>query len=245
MKTLQQIYDFCLLDRTYRAYFDIPDPFECKTRREYRYYHAPMCSRGVSRAGTFIYWQAMSQLNRYLQNYKRGDNCFRFHLDVRTYEIADHTQYEYFSDTMYITTRITGKGARICFTHPFNRMKDIVYHSRSHNEYTEEGVRRDVISYINKKLLYPPGRYRDLQLEYKIPKEEFISWYKNYKACQKRMDEDEYWEMIEKYNPPTERMDFEESYGILVASGIFYDMNISDEYEKEVLAEEFMDLCNR
>jgi hypothetical protein len=81
-------------------------------------------------------------------------------------------------------------------------------------------------------------------LEYKVPKETFIDWYKNYKESLKQAYESEYWEMYEKYHP-THYMDFEESYSLLAMSGIFYDFGYDTEYEREELAMEFMDLCNK
>jgi hypothetical protein len=65
MKTFQQIYDFCLLDAAYNAYFNIPDQFKCKSRNQYRYYYNNLSSRGQSRAGTYIYSQSMRQLERF------------------------------------------------------------------------------------------------------------------------------------------------------------------------------------
>jgi hypothetical protein len=243
MRTLQEIYDFCLLDRTYNAYFSIPDPFDCKSREQYRYYHAPVCSRGVSRAGTFIYGQSQMQLHRFLGIRDFRDEWVMFHIDAKTYEITDPHLYDSFAETIYITTGITRMGVRIRFTHPFNRTKDIFYDARSHNEYTKEGVRRDVVNYINKHLLYPPGRYRDLQMEYKIRKEDFVKWYKTYKKTLQAQYDMEYWKMYDRYYPDNS-ISFEESYSILEMYGAFYDFGVDDEYERESMAEDFMRVSN-
>ena len=240
MRTLQEIYDFCLLDRTYNAYYDIPDEFAC-TQRQYRYYHTPVCSRGVSRGGTFIYGQAIKQLYRFLGIHKWEQECIRFFIDSETYEICERND-DNFEATIYLTTRITSKGVRICFTHPFKWNEEVIYIGRSHNEYTEEGVRRDVVNYINKKILFAPGRYRDLQFEYKVPKERFVEWYKTYKRQLQTVHDTDYWEMYEKYNP---QLSFEESYSLLAGAGAFYDFGIDDEYEREEMAVEFMRMCNK
>jgi hypothetical protein len=243
MRTLQEIYDFCLLDGTYNAYYNIPDTFQCKSREQYRYYHAPVCSRGVSRAGSFIYRQSRMQLYRFL-GVNDGEECIRFHVDAETYEITDPHLNDSRANAIYITTRITGKGVLVCFSHPFNRMEDITYRARSHNEYTQEGLRRDVVNYINKYLLYPPGRYRELQIEYKVRKENFVNWYKTYKKFLQAQYDREYWEMYDRYYPD-KSISFEESYETLVTYGIFDDFGVDDEWEREAMAEEFMQICNR
>lgn len=49
--------------------------------------------------------------------------------------------------------------------------------------------------------------------------------------------------MIEKYQSDN-RMSYEDSYNQLAASGMFFDFNC-DEYERNQMTEEFMDICNR
>ena len=91
--------------------------------------------------------------------------------------------------------------------------------------------------------MLPPGRYRDLQVEYKIPKEKFPGWYKTYKERVHDAAEQKHWAMIEKYHPDN-RISYEDSYNLLAASGMFFDLNC-DVYERDELTEEFMSLCNR
>ena len=245
MRNLQEIYDFCLSDRTYNAYYDIPDDFSCKTERQYRYYHASVCRRGVTRAGTFIYGQAQKQLRRYLGIEDRGDYCIRFFIHASTLEITDRDEFNPLN-TIFISTDITSKGVKIRFSHPFGRADHVYYLARSHNRYSEEGIRRDVVNYINRHILYPKGRYRDLQMEFRIKKEDFVSWYKNYKKKLEIHYETEYWEMYHKYKPEKyESISFEESYSILEMCGAFYDFGADDEFERENMAEEYMRLCNR
>ena len=112
-----------------------------------------------------------------------------------------------------------------------------------HRCFSKEGLIGEVKAYIEKHLLLPPGRYRDLQVEHKIPKEKFPRWYKSYKEKVHDAEEQEYWAMIEKYQPDN-RINYEDSYNLLAASGIFFDLNC-DDYERDEMTQEFMNLCNR
>jgi len=245
-KTLQQIYDFCLLDPTFNFYFNIPDHFACKTREQYKYYYGNLGSRGLSRSGTFLYHQSLMQLYRFmgLKPDWNADSLL-FFIDAVSFEMADRDKYEYPHELIYIRVHIRRKGAEISFSHPFNRMLDVTYVSRSHHPYTPEGIRLDVIEYINKNLLYPPGRFRDLQLEHKVVKKDFIDWYKSYKIRMAYLAEDEHWSMVEKYSKKPQYTDYDEAYWLLSAHGIFQDFGYDTEGERDELTEEFMNLCNR
>lgn len=245
-RTFQQIYDFCKLNATYRMYHDAPDEFACKTKREYRrYYGIVNHERGISRLGNFIYGQAIAELRRFLQlKSYREDLNIRFHIHVDTHEIINPHDFDSFSDTIYITSGIVGTGVRINFTHPFNHHINVYFNARSHNTYTKEGLRNEVVKHIDKHLLFAPGRYRDLQVQNKVVKEDFRHWYEDYKWRQEKMAEQEYWDMIEIYQPTPERLSFDDAYGLLNGAGLFFDFGC-DEYEKEQLAGEFMDMCNR
>jgi hypothetical protein len=50
--------------------------------------------------------------------------------------------------------------------------------------------------------------------------------------------------MYDRYYPD-KSISFEESYETLVAYGIFDDFGVDDEWEREAMAEEFMQICNR
>ncbi len=243
MKTLQQIYDFCKLDRTYRAYYDLPDMFQMNAK-QYKYYNKSLSSRGTSRAGTYIFSQAKRQLHRFLGIKDWQEECIRFHVDYKTFRVVDYQKCEYAWETVYITTSIGRNGVRITFTHPFNRMSEITYYAHSHYPYTQEGVRLDVIKYINRHLLFSPGRYRELQIQYEVTKERFPEWYKKYKESLQNQYNREYYDMLEKYEEKPHTMDFEESYSLLLAGGMFYDFNC-DEYERDELACQFMEMSNR
>jgi hypothetical protein len=178
MKTFQQIYDFCRLDATYNAYFNIPGQFECTVRKIYKYYHGNL-GRGHSRSGTYIYSQSQRQLERFLKGQRQD---FHIHVDPETYEPIDYQESE--GQTIYIVAHIRRNGVLVGFNHPFEsrcNTGSIYFTARSHRNYDAPGLIEEVKRYIEKNLLFPPGRYRDLQLEYKVPKERFAGWYKAYK----------------------------------------------------------------
>ena len=241
-RTFQEIYDFCKLDRTYNEYYNIPDDFSCKSREQYRYYHASISPRGVSRAGTFIYCQSRKQLERFINNQQQD---FYFHIN-KDYEEVDYQKFE--GVTIYIVAHIRNDGVHIQYTHPYKSRyeNDRVYFiPRSHNRFDKQGLIKEVQNHFNKKMLYPPGRYRKLQIQYRIPKERFANWYRrDYKWQQERIYEQEYWDMWNAYNPDTS-ISFEESFELLNASGMFFDFGVDSDCEREELAVEFMNMCNK
>ncbi len=240
-KTFQQIYDFCKLDATYNAYYTIPDHFKCKSREQYRYYYNKLGSRGQCRAGTYIYSQAMNQLGRFL---KKQQTDFYFHINEETFEEIDYQKFE--GPTIYIVAHIRNTGVQIQYTHPFRyRNEDywVFFTARSHNKFDKQGLIDEVQSHFNKKLLFPPGRYRNLQVEHRIPKEKFTDWYRHeYKWKQQRKHEQEYWNMLEEYSSD-DSISFDDCYDLLQASGAFFDFN-ADEYERDEMTDMFYRMCN-
>lgn len=235
MRSLQEIYDFCRNDRTYRAYYDVPNQFAC-THEQYKYYYHNV-RNGQCRGGTFLYHQRCVQLERFLRGQKQD---FYIHVFPHSYEEANRQKYEDF--LIFIVAHVEEHGVHIHFTHPYTG-EDIYFIARSHRPFSKEGLIGEVKAYIEKYLLLPPGRYRDLQVEHKIPKEKFPRWYKAYKERVHDAEEQEYWAMIEKYQPDN-RINYEDSYNLLAASGIFFDLNC-DDYERDEMTQEFMNLCNR
>lgn len=235
MRTFQELYDFCRNDRTYRTYYDVPEQFAC-TQKQYRYYYYDV-REGQCRVGTFIFHQRCVQLGRFLCGQRQD---YHFHILPYSYEEADRQKQEDF--LIYIVAHIEKHGVRIRFTHPCTG-NDIHFTARSHRPFNKEGLIGEVKAYIDKHLLLPPGRYRDLQVEYKVSKEKFSGWYKIYKERVHDAAEQEYWAMIEKYRPD-KRISYEDSYNMLAASGMFFDLNC-DDYERDELTGEFMNLCNR
>lgn len=168
-RTFQEIYDFCQSDLTYRSYFQIPNELYCPPARRNYYYGS--VRNGQSRAGTFIYCQSQQQLERFLEGTK---NRFHIHIDPATYKVVDFQTF--LGHTVYTVARIEEKGVRIKFNHPFVtcwHMDDIYFTPRSHRLFNTDGLIAEVRTYIEKHLLFPPGRYRDLQKEYQIPKKCF------------------------------------------------------------------------
>lgn len=246
-KTCQQIYDFCLSDAIYNEYYNIPDHFKCKDRRQYLYYYADLDKKGHSRAGTYIFHQSQMQLYRFLE-IKPGwtADSLRFFIDPDTFRIANRADYQYPGLLIYVRSQIDGLGVRIEFTHPFNHLDDVIFNSRSHNLYTEEGVLQDVINHIHKKLLFPPGRYRDLQVEHKICKENFVRWYKKeYLPALKRQNQWEEYEMKEEYTTQSPQTDWDDCYDMLNMVGAFGDFGAVDESERYDMTDQLFDMCNK
>lgn len=237
-RSFQEIYGFCQLDLTYQSYFQIPNDLYCSPVQRNYYYGA--IRNGQSRAGTFIYCQSQRQLERFLRGTK---DCFRIHIDPQTYEVVD---FQTFSEhTVYIVARIEEKGVHIKFNHPFATCRDsddIHFTPHSHRLFNTEGLIDEVRAYVEKHLLFPPGRYRDLQLEFRIPNKMFPGWYKQYKKEQHIQAEYEHWQMVDMYRHKDD-INFDDAYGLLAASGMFFDFNC-DEFERQELTEQFVRVCN-
>jgi hypothetical protein len=183
----------------------------------------------------------MKQLERFLKGHKKG---LRIHIDAETFEEVDYQTFK--RATIYIVAHIERDGVRITFNHPFKsryESDNVCFTARSHRHYDSQGLINEVRRYIDKNIWLPPGRYRDLQLEYKVPKEKFVDWYRQYKEKVHAQYESEYWEMYEKHHP-THSMCFEESYSLLAMSGAFFDFGADNEYEREEMAETFMRINN-
>lgn len=237
-RTFQEIYDFCRLDFTYRSYFQIPSDLYCPPAQK-RYYYGSV-RNGQSRAGTFIYCQSQRQLERFMKGAK---DSFHIHIDPKTYKKVDFQRFQ--GHTVYIVARIKEKGVHISFNHPFVtcwNADDIYFTPRSHRPFNMDGLIAQVRAYIEKHLLFPPGRYHDLQLEHQIPKNLFPGWYKQYKKEQHIQAEYEHWEMVDMYRHKDD-ISFEDAYNLLAASGMFFDLNC-DELEREELTEKFVRICN-
>lgn len=242
-RTFQQIYDFCLLDRTYNAYYAIPGSFECKSRGQYRYYYNSLGRSGQCRAGTYIYTQSQKQLERFINNRQQD---FYFHVDKESFAEVDYQKFE--GQTVYIVAHIRENGVQVEYTHPYNDRYEndrIRFTARSHNSFDKQGLIKEVRNHIDKYLLLPAGRYRDLQIQYRVPKEKFTNWYRReYRWQQERKHEQEYRDMFNKYMPEEPKMSWDNCYDALCASGAFSDFGC-DEYERDDLTGQFYDMCNR
>ena len=87
-------------------------------------------------------------------------------------------------------------------------------------------------------ILFAPGHYYELQMRYRIPKTDFIPWYRNYQAKQHLIAEGQHQDMLDKFR----RITYGDARRILTASGIFSDC---DEAERDQLTEDFIQHYNR
>ena len=235
MKTFQEIYDFCLLDRTYRYYYNLPYMYKCSIW-ESKYYFSQIRPYGITRAGNYIFGQARRQLERFTKGQVLD---YYFHVHPQTYKITDYGKSN--GPLIYIVSHIKGNGVEIEFTHPFTG-ESVHFISRSHQPYNENGLIEVVKRHIDKSLLFPKGRYLDLQIEYQIPKEKFIEWYKKYSRDLKKQAEYEHTDMIYEYKCRND-ISYEDSHNALAMSGVFEDMGI-EEFEQNEMTEDFMRMCN-
>ena len=247
-RSFQEIYDFCKMDATFRVYHSLPRwANEYPSRKKYDYYWREFAPRDVSRAGTFLYHQAWKQLCRFLgwkdtqifnADVERTDKGFR-EADYKTYCKSNVGR------TFVVFGSLDEKGVRIHFEHPFDWNKErIVFYPRSHRPFNKEGVLAEAMDYIDKHLLLPKGRYRDLQIKAGKAKEDFLIWYKHYRENEKEKAEAEHEAMIDRYKNHREPMSYMECYALLAACGLFEDVG-ADRYERHELASEFCDIMNR
>lgn len=247
-RNFQEVYDFCRLDATYRAYHNLPEwAHEYPSRKKYDYYHRSFEPRGLSRAGSYLFYQAEKQLLRFMgvkTSYVPTVHAKMVYTDRGLVEIEKYHDDIYLSDCLHISMRITNKGYQITFSNPFNGFDDVVFYARSHRPANKEGMIQEVIAYCDKHLFLAPGRYRDLQLRYRVPKENFVRWYKRYKREQHEAYEDEHYQMLQEYKQKERGfIDYDECRELLAATGMLYDIT-SDEYEQEELVEEFYQMVN-
>lgn len=249
MKTrnFQEVYDFCRLDATYRAYHDLPGwAHEYPSRKKYDYYHRAFSPNNLSRAGNYMYFQAEKQLLRFLSR-KDLEGLFvrvgRFEdgfqeVDIKTYNNLLWRSFLVFA-------RIDKDGVVIRFEHPFDRNKECIrFVARSHRPFTKEGIFAEAMAYIDKHILLPPGRYRDLQLWAGKTKEDFVKWYKIYRENQKYKADEEHQAMLDRYRKKREPMSYNECYALMAGLGLFEELG-ADRYERHELASEFCEIMNR
>lgn len=238
MRTFQEIYDFCHMDDTYRTYFQVPDEFHITDHRTRKYYYGDI-RHGQCRLGTFIYCQSMTQLERFLCGAKQD---YYIHLNPQTCKEVSLRDEMPIHWAVYVVAHVREYGVRFELEHPLHDGWTY-FTARSHRPFTKEGIIAEVKAYIDEYILLPSGRYRDLQLEYMIPKEQFPAWYRQYKKDLHAQAECEHWEMVDKYRRKDE-LTYEDARDLLAVSGIFFDLNC-DEFEREEMTEVFVKLCNR
>lgn len=249
-KSFQEIYDFCKTDATYRAYYNLPVwPHDFSSREKYDYYYRSFAPRGLSRAGTFMYCQGQRQLCRFLG--VEGLDTPQMVVFADWYqgkiERVDRRTYCHLGWRAFaIHARIDEKGVYIWFEHPIDRNKDSIrFVARSHRLYDEDGVFAEAMAYIEKHLLLPKGRYRDLQLKARIEKERFWTWYKTYREDEKRNAALRHEIMLDSYRKKErDPMTYAECYTMMAQLGLFEELG-ADRYERYELATELCDIMNR
>ena len=237
-RTFQEIYDFCHSDDTYRTYFRAPDESRITDHRIREYYYGEIRG-GQCRTGTFLYCQSMRQLERFLRG-TRQDHYI--HLDVQTCKAVSLKDEMPLHSTVYVVVHIREDGVRFEIEHPLHRGW-VHFTARSHRPFTREGIIAEAKSYIDRHILLAPGRYRDLQLEHMVSKEQFPAWYGQYKKRLHDRAESEHWDMADRHRHRND-ITYKEAHDTLAASGIFFDLNC-DEFERDEITEQFVQLCNR
>ena len=144
--------------------------------------------------------------------------------------------------TAYIVVHVRRQGVRIEIEHPLHKGW-VDFTARSHRPFTREGIIAEAKSYIDRHILLAPGRYRDLQLEHMVSREQFPTWYRQYKKRLHDRAEAEHQDMVERYRYRND-ITYGEARDMLAASGIFFDLNC-DEFERDEITEQFVQLCNR
>lgn len=248
-KSFQEIYDFCKSDSTYRVYYDLPVwPHDFPSREKYEYYFRSFPPHGLSRAGTFVYHQGERQLCRFL-GIDTSDRLFlTVYADWRDGQISmvDSSTYRrHLVSAFSIHASIGGKGVRIRFDNPFKPSKQVSFIARSHRPFNADGIFAEAITWIEKHLLLPPGRYRDLQLRARVDKSHFVGWYKRYRENEKLEAELRHQAMLDRYRTKErEPMTYNECYILMHRLGLFEELG-ADRYERHELASEFCDIMNR
>ena len=237
-RTFQEIYDFCRTDDTYRSYFEASDE-SCITGAKARKYYYGDIRRGQCRVGTFIYCQSMRQLERFLGG-ARQDHYI--HVDPPACREVSLKDDMFPGQTAYIVVHVRRQGVQIEIEHPLHGGW-VHFTARSHRPFTREGIIAEAKSYIDSHILLAPGRYRDLQLENMVSKEQFPAWYRLYKMRLHDRAEAEHRDMVDRYRHRND-LTYGEARDMLAASGIFFDLNC-DEFERDEITEQFVRLCNK
>lgn len=171
---IHQLTDFCRYNDTFQSYYNIPHYIVNPN------YHKTLGKHGQSRK-SFIFGQSLRALQRFLNG---SPEHFRFHIDYYTFEPLTPEQYQNFDNrSMYIYTSLDDKGLKITIEYMpsfVNPTGLITFYARSHNEYSQAGILKEVQKEI-KKYLFGSGYYRRLQEIFEIPVAEFKQWYIQYR----------------------------------------------------------------
>lgn len=245
MRNFQEIYDFCHQDNTWRSYFNVPEPDSIRNRRVYKYWYGDVRD-GQCRTSTFLYSQSLRQLERFLGKDVQTD----WYIHVSNTQLFPDTDSETcfaLENSNYVIAHVRADGVVISFENLFTQnpfeQERIYFTARTHHSFTQQGIIAAVKGHIEKNLLFPSGRFRNLQLAFGISKKIFPDWYKKYRIRLHEQAEQEHLNIKSKYKEKNAWMSFEDAYDILAASGMFYDF-CSDEYERKELTQEFANMYN-
>ncbi len=175
IKTFKEIRDFCLNDREYREYYDVPSPARC-TREQWERYHKDR-GDGTTYCGTELFGQSQERLAQFLG---QEPPHILLTLDIRTFEAVSENPYNGLGLT--VSARIVGDGVKVEFSEPFlgpYHHRTCSFSPTSDRPFSTEGVIAEVRAYCDEHLLLPPGRYRDIQIENRWSKRHFFEHYRN------------------------------------------------------------------
>ncbi len=238
-RTFKEIRDFCIADREYREYYDVPEPSRC-TREQWDLYHRDR-GDGTTYCGTVLYGRSQERLGRFLG---QEPPHILLTLDIRTFEVVDENPHNGLGLT--VSARVSGFGVKVEFSEPFlgpYRHRTCCFTPVSNRPFSHEGVVAEVKAYCDEHLLLPPGRYRDIQIDRRWPKRHFRELYRKYREMEVSENERRHEEMLTRYAHDRFITD-EQAYLQLSAEGMFSDMHGYDE-EQLGLAEEYAEDHNR
>lgn len=238
-RTFSEIHNFCMTDTTFREYYDAPEEVKC-TREQWEYYYADR-GDGTTYCGTVLFGQSQERLEQFL-----GHEPAQILLivDIRTFGRLNVNPHNGLA--ISICARIKGSGVEIEFSEPFTgpyNRRYCRFAPLSERPFSGDGVIDEVRTYCDEHFLLPAGRYRDVQIRMRWPRQDFIRRYLLYLQAARQEDEQRHRDMLLKY--AFERyIDDEEAYRRLESNGFFNDLNC-DEDERLIAAEAFAEGYNR
>ena len=142
-----------------------------------------------------------SDLERFLQGQIRD---YYFYVDRSSLQPVNPKKF--LGDTIFIVSNIEKDGVEIYFTNPLqpdHYSKWLSFTARSQRQYIIQNIVEEVSDFIHKNILFSPGRYRDLQILYNVPKEQFVAWYIEFKKAEKLTAIFEHAKMLDMYGRKT------------------------------------------
>jgi hypothetical protein len=233
VRTFKEIRDFCLTDRVYREYYEVPKQSKC-TREQWEHYYADR-GDGTSYRGTVLFGQSQERLKQFLGHEPRHIGII---IDIRTFEALDENPHNGLG--LLVWAKIEGFGVEVEFSEPFRNPYNhrcCRFEAHSDRPFSIEGIIAEVKAYCEEHILLPPGRYRDIQIEQRWFKRNFIEHYWQYRAAMGDENERQHRGMIRKYAHARFITD-EYAYRHLESEGIFDNLNC-DEDERLIAAEAF------